>query len=112
MILKRVLRRLGLRFKRNVKALQGKPDIVLLDEKVALFCDGDFWHGRNWPTLRHKLIKGTNGKYWVRKIRMNIEQDLNNSADLKKSGWRVIRLWESEILRDHKKIQEKLMKLL
>ena len=95
--LRRELWRLGLRFRKNVKTLPGKPDIVFPRARVAVFCDGDFWHGRNWHVLRKKLRTGTNADYWGAKIASNIQRDRRNTALLKKSGWRVIRLWETEI---------------
>jgi DNA mismatch endonuclease (patch repair protein) len=95
--LRRELWRLGLHFRKNVKTLPGKPDIVFPRARVAVFCDGDFWHGRHWQTLRKKLRKGTNAGYWTAKIFSNIQRDRRNTALLKKSGWRVIRLWETEI---------------
>jgi DNA mismatch endonuclease (patch repair protein) len=98
-MLRRALWRLGLRYRKNVKSLPGKPDIVFFRNKVAIFCDGDFWHGREWPKLRAKLKRGSNSNYWLQKIRSNIERDRRNQALLEKSGWLVIRLWESDIKR-------------
>src|ERR1700730_4417118 len=57
-LLQRELRRLGLRFQINVSTLPGEPDIVFADTHVAVFCDGDFWHGRLWKRLKRKLLKG------------------------------------------------------
>jgi DNA mismatch endonuclease, patch repair protein len=98
-MLRQALWRLGLRYRKNVKSLPGKPDIVFFRNKVAIFCDGDFWHGREWPKLRVKLKQGSNSNYWVQKIRSNIERDRRNQALLEKNGWTVIRLWESDIKR-------------
>lgn len=95
--LRRELWRLGLRYRKNVKSLAGKPDIVFPRARVAVFCDGDFWHGRQWQILRKKLRKGTNADYWTAKIASNIQRDRRNTALLEKSGWHVIRLWETEI---------------
>ena len=80
--------------------LPGKPDIVFMGAKVAIFCDGDFWHGRKWLTLEGKLTQGTNGEYWSAKIGTNIERDRRNNALLEGSGWRVIRIWETDIKKD------------
>jgi DNA mismatch endonuclease (patch repair protein) len=95
--LRRELWRLGLRYRKNVKTLAGKPDIVFPRARVAVFCDGDFWHGRRWQILRRKLKQGTNAGYWTAKILSNIQRDRINTALLEKSGWRVIRLWETDI---------------
>lgn len=69
-------------------------------KRLAVFCDGDFWHGRNWPVLSSKLAQGTNPDYWLAKIRSNIERDKRNTALLEKLGWHVLRLWESDIKQD------------
>jgi DNA mismatch endonuclease (patch repair protein) len=100
LILRRELWRMGLRFRKNVESLAGKPDIVFPRAKVAVFCDGDFWHGRDWQARQEKLSRGTNAAYWLAKIGSNIERDLRNTALLKKAGWRVIRLWETDVKRD------------
>jgi DNA mismatch endonuclease (patch repair protein) len=99
-ILRRELWRMGLRFRKNVETLPGKPDIVFSMARVAVFCDGDFWHGRNWKKLKPKLEQGTNAKYWLAKIAGNIDRDKRKSIILKKAGWCVIRLWESDIKRN------------
>jgi len=65
-----------------------------------VFCDGDFWHGRNWQSRRKKLQQGANASYWVAKIASNIKRDRKNNRLLEKSGWHVIRVWETDILKD------------
>src|SRR5437667_9572629 len=65
--LRRELWKSGLRFRANVKTLPGRPDIVFSQAKVAVFCDGDFWHGRNWRTVKKKLSRGWNSGYWQAK---------------------------------------------
>jgi DNA mismatch endonuclease (patch repair protein) len=92
--------RLGLRFRKNVETLPGKPDIVFPRARVAVFCDGDFWHGRRWRVLKGHLRSGSNASYWSAKIASNIQRDRRNTALLKKSGWRVLRVWEAEIKRN------------
>ena len=98
--LRRELWRLGLRYRKNVASLPGKPDIVFNQARVAVFCDGDFWHGRHWKKLKLKLVHGTNPSYWIAKIASNIQRDKQTNALLEKSGWRVIRLWETDIRKD------------
>jgi len=98
--LRRELWRMGLRFRNNVRTLPGKPDIVFTAERVAVFCDGDFWHGRNWRLLRRKLRQGWNAAYWLAKIGSNMQRDRRDTALLRKLGWRVIRLWEGKITKD------------
>jgi DNA mismatch endonuclease, patch repair protein len=98
--LRSALWRLGLRFRKNVASLPGKPDVVFSRSKVVVFCDGDFWHGRNWPQLKLKLERGANALYWIGKISTNIERDKKNAAVLEDLGWHVIRLWETDINKD------------
>jgi DNA mismatch endonuclease (patch repair protein) len=95
---RRLLHRAGLRFRKNVKSLSGCPDIVFPRARVAVFCDGDFWHGRNWTVRKAKLRRGANATYWILKIESNIERDLKNQLLLESAGWQVLRFWESEIL--------------
>lgn len=99
-ILRRELWRAGLRFRKNVETMPGKPDIVFPSAKVIVFCDGDFWHGRNWPALKRKLAVGSNAAYWHAKIASNIKRDRLHTASLERAGWAVVRLWESDIRRD------------
>lgn len=90
--------RLGLRFRKNVRKLPGKPDIVFVSARIVVFCDGDFWHGRDWHRLRRKLELGNNSSYWVAKIQSNIERDQRVSATLESDGWTVVRVWETDVL--------------
>ena len=90
----------GLRYRVNVKTLPGKPDIVFTRVKIAVFCDGDFWHGHNWAirglaSLDEELSCYT--PFWKDKILGNIKRDIENTAKLECSGWQVIRFWESDI---------------
>jgi len=65
-----------------------------------VFCDGDFWHGRDVDTRLAKLAQGHNAIYWVAKVRRNIERDLSNTRALESSGWVVLRFWETDLLRE------------
>lgn len=100
LMLRKELWKMGLRFRKNVKGLPGKPDIVFPGPKVAIFCDGDFWHGRNWEQLRTKLEAGANSTYWTAKIAANVERDTRSAKLLEQDGWQVLRLWETDIKRD------------
>ena len=100
LVLRRELWRAGLRFKKNIETMPGKPDIVFPSARVIVFCDGDFWHGRNWPSLKRKLAVGTNATYWRAKIASNMKRDRLHTASLEREGWAVLRLWESDIKRD------------
>lgn len=88
----------GCRFRVDVGGLPGRPDIVFSRVKIAIFCDGDFWHGRNWEDRRRKLARGSNASYWVRKIERNMERDRQRDLELVRAGWTVMRFWESQIL--------------
>lgn len=89
------LRARGLRFQRHVITLPGRPDIVFRKEKVAVFVDGDFWHGWRLPAWEHKL-----SSFWRAKLRANRARDQRNFRKLRSLGWRVIRLWQHELKRD------------
>lgn len=101
--LRRALWRRGLRFLKNVATLPGNPDIVFPRQRVVVFCDGDFWHGKDWGTRKRKLKRGHNAAYWVAKIQNNIRRDRRNERLLRTQGWRVVRLWESDVLAGPKK---------
>lgn len=98
--LRRALWHRGLRYRKNVSFLPGKPDIAFIGTRVAVFCDGDFWHGKNWSNRRQKLSRGANPSYWVAKIERNMQRDATNTAALEHMGWRVLRFWESDIQSD------------
>ena len=98
--LKAALRRLKMRFEAHRSDLLGRPDVVFPKERVAVFCDGDFWHGRNWPELKQALLRRANPAYWVAKIEANRSRDARICRALRQQGWLVIRLWETEIRKD------------
>lgn len=87
----------GLRYQLHRADLPGTPDIVFATRRLAVFVDGDFWHGRGWATRRAKLALGHNGAYWTSKIARNMERDRENDRALQAMGWRVLRVWESNI---------------
>lgn len=91
--LRKALWHRGIRYRKNMKLYNCHPDIVITKYKIAVFCDGDFWHGN---TLEKYKIK-TNTQFWNEKIKRNIERDLDNTIELRDSGWIVLRFWESEI---------------
>lgn len=89
------LHNLGFRFRKHVKALPGTPDIVFPKSKVAVFIDGDFWHGYRFPSWENKV-----SDFWKEKIRKNRERDRKNFQKLRNMGWKVIRLWKHEVKSD------------
>lgn len=101
--LRRAIWARGLRYRVNVKTLPGKPDVVFSKAKIAVFCDGDFWHGHNWAirglaSLEEELERYS--QFWKNKITGNIRRDDENTARLQADGWTVIRFWESDIKAD------------
>lgn len=98
--LRRALWAAGCRYRKNVRELPGCPDVVFPGVRLAVFCDGDFWHGRDWETRRQKLGRGTNSDYWLAKIQRNMERDRQNTLRLQEMGWTVLRFWESRIRSD------------
>lgn len=99
-MLRKALWKSGIRYRTNVSTLPGKPDIAFIGRRVAVFCDGDFWHGRDWPRRKARLQAGHNPDYWVRKIERNIARDRENQSNLEALGWTVLRFWETEIKQD------------
>lgn len=85
----------GLRYRKNAKSVYGHPDIVFISKKIAVFCDGEFWHGYDWEN-RIKSIK-SNQAFWISKIERNMQRDKEVEAELKHQGWTVIRFWGNEI---------------
>ncbi|MEA4970674.1 MAG: very short patch repair endonuclease [Candidatus Pelethousia sp.] len=101
--LRKALWRQGLRFRVNYKKLPGKPDIVFTKAKVAVFCDGDYWHGLNWALRGLKDLDEELSRYsefWANKIRGNIQRDEEVNRQLTNLGWKVVRIWESDIKSD------------
>jgi DNA mismatch endonuclease, patch repair protein len=112
LLLRRAVWALGFRYRKDVQTLPGRPDIVFFKAKVAVFCDGDFWHGRDWESRRQKLARGTNPDYWIAKIQRNMERDRQNTLKLEEMGWMVLRFWESEIRTSPSKAAERLAAVL
>lgn len=94
MLMKELWRR-GLRYRKNVTTVCGKPDIAFFSKKVAVFCDSEFWHGFNWEE-RKKDFK-SHQEFWIPKIERNMERDKEVTATLEADGWTVIRFWGNDI---------------
>lgn len=94
----KVLWNAGIRYRKNDKTVIGSPDFVIKRHKIAIFCDGEFWHGKNWVTRRfdHK----TNQTFWQSKIEKNIARDQFVNEKLREQGWTVLRFWETEIINE------------
>lgn len=90
----------GYRYRKNYKELPGSPDIVLTKYKIAIFCDSEFFHGKDWEVLKARLEKGSNPDYWIKKIERNRDRDMENDKKLLFLGWTVIHFWGKDILRN------------
>lgn len=98
--LRRALWKKGYRYRKNYSALPGKPDIVLTKYRIAIFCDGELFHGKNWEVLKPRLLKGNNPDFWVKKIERNMKRDDENDKRLLFLGWTVIHFWGNDILKN------------
>ena len=87
----------GYRYRKNYDRLPGKPDIVLTKYKIAIFCDSEFFHGKDWEVLKPRLEKSNNSQYWINKISQNIKRDDEVNKQLIFQGWTVIRFWGKNI---------------
>ncbi len=85
----------GLRYRKNVKTIYGKPDIAFIGKKVAVFCDSEFWHGYNWEERKNDFK--SHQEFWIPKIERNIERDIEVTEELERQGWTVIRFWGKDI---------------
>ena len=85
----------GIRYRKNVKEVFGKPDIVFKSKKIAVFCDSEFWHGYNWKEKRDEIK--SHRDFWIPKIEKNIKRDKEVNAALEAEGWMVLRFWGNEI---------------
>lgn len=94
-MLRRELWSRGIRYRKNVKTITGKPDIAFIGKKIAVFIDGEFWHGYNWEVRKNDFK--TNWEFWIPKIERNMERDKEVTKALQESGWTVIRFWGNEI---------------
>jgi DNA mismatch endonuclease (patch repair protein) len=90
----RYLRREKIYFQKHYKKAPGSPDVALPRKRIAVLIDGDFWHGRHYAKKKEKLPE----VYWQGKIAANIARDKRNMAKLRRSGWRVMRVWESDLM--------------
>ena len=95
--LRKALWQKGYRYRKNYKELPGCPDIVLTKYKIAIFCDGEFFHGKDWEVLKPRLEQSNNSQFWINKISRNIERDDEVNKKLLFLGWTVIRFWGKDI---------------
>lgn len=96
-VLEKELWKRGIRYRKNYSKLIGKPDIAITKYKIAVFVDGEFWHGKNWPDSKKYLHK--NRDYWIKKISYNIDHDKKVNQELTKQGWLVLRFWSRDVVK-------------
>ena len=87
----------GYRYRKNYQKLPGKPDIVLTKYKIVIFCDSEFFHGKDWEVLKPQLERGKNADFWIEKISKNQQRDEEVNQQLQYLGWTVIRFWGKDI---------------
>lgn len=115
--LRKALWRRGLRYRLHRADLPGKPDLVFPHKRVAVFVDGDFWHGNQWrrrglESLDDQFRGSPSAGYWIPKITKNIKRDALNTERLRVAGWRVLRIWESAIRGDPDECADRVMTIL
>ena len=97
LILRKALYHRGFRYRKNYKTLPGTPDIAITKYRIAIFCDSEFFHGKDWEILKLRLENGSNSTYWIKKITRNMERDLENEKALRLREWTVLRFWGDDI---------------
>ena len=97
-LLQRELWSRGLRYRKNVATVYGKPDIAFIRKKIAVFCDSEFWHGYAWEVAQDEFQSKRD--FWLPKIERNIQRDREVNEKLRNDGWIVLRFWGKEIKRD------------
>lgn len=100
LILRQALWRRGYRYRKNMSSLPGKPDIVLTKYKLVIFCDSEFFHGKDWDNLKQQLTRGNNSEFWIKKISKNRERDDEINKQLLLNGWNILRFWGKDIKQD------------
>ena len=88
----------GFRYRLNYKKLPGSPDIAILKYHIAVFVDGEFWHGHDWDIRKPKLKR--NREYWIEKIEENMARDVRADKELIYRGWTPIHFWSKEVMKD------------
>lgn len=95
--LRKALWHKGIRYRKNYKALPGTPDIAITKYRIAVFCDSEFFHGKDWEKLQLRLSNGSNSSFWIKKITRNRERDDEVNKALRFREWVVLRFWGQDI---------------
>ena len=109
-LLRRELYQRGFRYRKNVTKVFGKPDIVFSKEKIAVFCDSEFWHGHKWEEKKHEIKSRKD--FWIQKIERTMERDKEVTKRLRKEGWKVIRFWGKDIIKSTAKCADAVEKAI
>jgi DNA mismatch endonuclease (patch repair protein) len=109
-LLRKELWKRGYRYRKNVNKIIGKPDIVFTKEKIAVFCDSEFWHGYNWNEKKYEIK--TRKEFWIPKIERNIERDKEVNKILKKQRWTILRFWGETIINNTIKCADKIENII
>ena len=99
-VLRKALWDKGYRYRKNYNKLPGKPDIVLTKYKIAVFCDSEFFHGKDFEMTKEQLLRSGNPDFWIGKIQKNIDRDEEVNKELRSMDWTVLRFWGKEILKN------------
>lgn len=97
LILRKALWHAGIHYRKNYSLLPGKPDIAITKYRIAIFCDGEFFHGKDWNQLQLKLKNSNHSEYWIKKIRKNIDRDVEVDKTIRADDWIVLRFWGNDI---------------
>ncbi|MCL1949726.1 MAG: very short patch repair endonuclease [Turicibacter sp.] len=89
----------NIRYRKNYRKIPGSPDIALTKYKIAVFIDGEFWHGFDWKARKERGFKN-NPDYWIKKIERNIQRDIEVNQQLQELDWLVLRFWEKAVLKN------------
>ena len=114
-LLRAELFRMGLRYRLHGKGLPGRPDIVFRGARVAVFVDGDFFHGGGWKqrgfaSFEEQFSRWRNPSFWMEKIRSNVTRDKKATAELRRLGWKVIRIWESDVRKSPRRVAARVVR--
>lgn len=110
LVLAKAMWALGLRYRKNSGGIFGKPDFSFKKYKVAVFVDGEFWHGKDWEQKK-AVIKG-NREFWIAKIERNIQRDIEVTGRLKAEGWTVLRFWSNDVVKNTTCCAEKVKEII
>ena len=112
MLVRSLVHRLGYRYRLHAKDLPGKPDLVFRPRKKVIFVHGCFWHQHAKEDCKDGRQPKSNTGYWAPKLARNVERDATNLAALKAAGWRVLVLWECDVLKGGSRLPERIRKFL